>query len=351
MNHIDEGTIHAWIDGAVDAAQSREIESHVAECSVCAEAVAEARGLVAGASRILLALDDVPAGVTPKRAPVHKRQWRAAPWVTGIAAALVLAIGVTTWNREAVKSEMRQTVLVPETTETTASRPVANEAAPTPTTTQSAPLTKVVQGAAPAAPSESDVPKAARTGGQRRALSDVAQRAKDEREPARRDAAVERGMVAGGISGAAAGRAMASSAPAPKLDAIVATGAAEGRVRAALTSVEQRAGCYSVQLASQQKEKGFVPAASDAAKRTARAPAAAPAPASSRAEFSQNAAPLAMMIRLDTARTRSGFAVLAATSDSLIGFWSEIGTDSASVDLLARGEYVVTAKNRVECPK
>jgi hypothetical protein len=345
VKHLDEGTIHAWIDGAVDAAQSREIESHVAECSVCAEAVAEARGFVAGASRILLALDDVPAGVTPKRAPVPKRQWRAAPWVTGIAAALVLAIGVTTWNREAVKSEMRQTVLVPETA---ASRPAANEAAPTPTTTQSAPLAKVAQGAAPAAPSESDAPKAARTGGQRRALSDVAERRKDERVPVSRDAAVERGAVAGGISGAAAGRAMASSAPAPKLDAIVATGAAESRVRAVLTNIEQRAGCYSVQLESQQKEKGFVPAASDAAKRTARAPAAAPA--SSRAEFSQNAAPLAM-IRLDTARTRSGFAVLAATSDSLIGFWSEIGTDSASVDLLARGEYVVTAKNRVECPK
>src|SRR3954466_11940832 len=98
MNHIDAGTIHAWIDGALDATQSREIEAHVAECSVCAAAVAEERGMVAGASRILLALDDVPAGGTPKRAPARapvapRRQWRAAPWVTGIAAALILAVG------------------------------------------------------------------------------------------------------------------------------------------------------------------------------------------------------------------------------------------------------------------
>src|SRR5437867_13411292 len=107
MNHIDVGTIHAWLDGALDTAQAREVETHVAECSECAAAVAEERGMVAGASRILLALDDVPAGVTPKRAPVApRRQWRAAPWVTGIAAALILAVGVTTWNRGGVKKEM-----------------------------------------------------------------------------------------------------------------------------------------------------------------------------------------------------------------------------------------------------
>ena len=65
MNHLDEGTIHAWLDGALDAPQSREIEAHVADCAVCSAAVAEARGLIAGASRILGALDDVPAGVIP----------------------------------------------------------------------------------------------------------------------------------------------------------------------------------------------------------------------------------------------------------------------------------------------
>jgi hypothetical protein len=57
------------------------------------------------------------------------------------------------------------------------------------------------------------------------------------------------------------------------------------------------------------------------------------------------------MVRLDTARTRAGYAVLAATADSLIGFWSAISRDSASVDLLVRGEFVVTTKNRVACPK
>src|SRR5690242_7330430 len=66
MQHPEEGTIHAWLDGALDAEESARVEQHVAECAACANAVAEARGFVAGASRILAALDDVPAGVVPR---------------------------------------------------------------------------------------------------------------------------------------------------------------------------------------------------------------------------------------------------------------------------------------------
>ena len=35
MNHLDEGTIHAWLDGALDATQAREAEAHVAACATC----------------------------------------------------------------------------------------------------------------------------------------------------------------------------------------------------------------------------------------------------------------------------------------------------------------------------
>jgi len=66
--HLDEGTIHAWLDGALDAEEASRVARHAAECATCAAAVAEARGLVAGASRILTALDRVPGGVAPKTA-------------------------------------------------------------------------------------------------------------------------------------------------------------------------------------------------------------------------------------------------------------------------------------------
>lgn len=65
MEHIDEGTIHAWLDGALPADEGARIEAHVASCALCASAVAEARGLIAASSRILSALDDVPGGVIP----------------------------------------------------------------------------------------------------------------------------------------------------------------------------------------------------------------------------------------------------------------------------------------------
>src|SRR2546423_718928 len=80
MTHYDEGTIHEWLDGALDAEQSRALEAHIATCPACAAMVAEARGLVAASSRILTALDDVPGNVVPKKVvPLMKppkRQWR-----------------------------------------------------------------------------------------------------------------------------------------------------------------------------------------------------------------------------------------------------------------------------------
>ncbi|MGH7636149.1 MAG: zf-HC2 domain-containing protein, partial [Gemmatimonadaceae bacterium] len=117
MNHLDEGTIHSWLDGALDAPQSREIEAHVADCAACSAAVAEARGLIAGASRILGALDDVPAGVIPAGAsaapeipkredvvPIAARrqagrQWRVTRWASGIAAVLIGAVVLSTVHR------------------------------------------------------------------------------------------------------------------------------------------------------------------------------------------------------------------------------------------------------------
>lgn len=63
--HLDEGTIHTWLDGAFDAAPAAAIEAHVLACAVCAANVAEARGLIAGASRMIRALDVAPSGVVP----------------------------------------------------------------------------------------------------------------------------------------------------------------------------------------------------------------------------------------------------------------------------------------------
>jgi hypothetical protein len=121
MQHLDEGMIHAWLDGQLPRDEAASIEAHVAECRPCADAVAEARGLIAASSRILTALDGVQRDVAPKppsyaeasvsdgsTAPqpivtasaAHRAQRR---WFTGgtlaAAAMIVVAIGTVTIMR------------------------------------------------------------------------------------------------------------------------------------------------------------------------------------------------------------------------------------------------------------
>lgn len=63
--HVDEGTLHAWLDDALSADQSRTVELHIATCESCSMAAAEARGLIAASTRILSTLDEVPGNVIP----------------------------------------------------------------------------------------------------------------------------------------------------------------------------------------------------------------------------------------------------------------------------------------------
>ena len=105
MQHPDEGTIHAWLDGALRADEARAFEAHVAECAQCAAAVTEARGLLAASSRILSALDSVPGGVLPVSEPeIEKAErvipigrlsiWRSPGWR---AAAAIVLVGSVSW--------------------------------------------------------------------------------------------------------------------------------------------------------------------------------------------------------------------------------------------------------------
>jgi len=98
MQHLDEGTIHAWLDGELPPAERAAAEAHVAKCAECAAAVAEARGFIAASSRILTALDSVPGGVLPAastasgapRPGVYRRFMASRAWMA-VAAVLVLS--------------------------------------------------------------------------------------------------------------------------------------------------------------------------------------------------------------------------------------------------------------------
>jgi hypothetical protein len=90
--HIDEGTLHAWLDGALSPDESARVEAHIASCAACSAAAAEARGLVAAASRILTALDDVPGGVAPRRHGVERRHRLWTGWPLRAAAAVLFVV-------------------------------------------------------------------------------------------------------------------------------------------------------------------------------------------------------------------------------------------------------------------
>lgn len=108
--HADEGTIHAWLDGELPAAEAAALEAHVAACATCAAAVAEARGLVAASSRILGALDDVPAGVTPAivkaatagTARARQRVWRYPQFAAAAAVVILLAGSAVVYRQSGV---------------------------------------------------------------------------------------------------------------------------------------------------------------------------------------------------------------------------------------------------------
>ena len=90
MQHPDEGTIHALLDGQLPAEEAAALEAHAAECSECSAIIAEARGLIAASSRIVSALDAVPSGVIPIRKTV-KRPWYASTQLRAAAAVLFVA--------------------------------------------------------------------------------------------------------------------------------------------------------------------------------------------------------------------------------------------------------------------
>ena len=97
MQHLDEGTVHAWLDGALPTTEAREVEQHVADCSACADMVAEARGLVAGASRIVSSLDVARGNVIPKRpaggaGPSLWNSLHLTPARAALAATLMIAV-------------------------------------------------------------------------------------------------------------------------------------------------------------------------------------------------------------------------------------------------------------------
>lgn len=291
MNHLDEGTIHAWLDGGLSAAQSAEVDAHVKSCGECSARVVEARGLIAASSRILTALDDVPSNVTPKRAVVAPRRRRMAPWVSGLAAAAVLMV---LWRAGDVEQPTPlPQIQVPAIPPVSVPEPRLNPIDP-----------------APLPPAKS---ASIARGGQ--------------------------GVAAQDLAGA---QAAAPSAP-PASEAITTA-------MAASDERESMAGCYRLPAqpspAFGQIAAGAEVAAARAARPDQRGAAAAAAVAPSAANQRKTSADAALpqtIVRLDS------LGLVRNQADSVIGSWEVFRNDSARVTTNARSLFL-SGGSKVRCP-
>jgi Putative zinc-finger len=66
MSHLDEGTLHALLDGELDLAEIGEIQKHLGSCVACGSRLQEVRQVLAEADRLVGAVE-VPAGASRAR--------------------------------------------------------------------------------------------------------------------------------------------------------------------------------------------------------------------------------------------------------------------------------------------
>ena len=94
MSHVDDGTLHAYLDGELPPAERARVEAHVAECSPCRTRLAEERALIERASRLL----GLAQPVERPAPPMHQLRRPRLVWRLRVpiawAASVVLAVGL-----------------------------------------------------------------------------------------------------------------------------------------------------------------------------------------------------------------------------------------------------------------
>ena len=77
MSHLDEGTLHALLDGELDLAEVSEIQKHLGSCVACGSRLQEVKQVLAEADRLVGAME-VPAGA-PRARPEPPRSQPSPP--------------------------------------------------------------------------------------------------------------------------------------------------------------------------------------------------------------------------------------------------------------------------------
>ncbi len=102
MSHVDEGTLHAYLDGELPPAERTALETHLADCATCRATLTEERALRERASAVLGSARPAERPAPPleqlRREPKQSpwRVRRSFAWAASIALALGLGYSLRT---------------------------------------------------------------------------------------------------------------------------------------------------------------------------------------------------------------------------------------------------------------
>jgi len=228
MSHVDDGALHAYLDGELSPVERERLEAHVAACPACRARLDEERALVERASQLLgLALPLERAAPPP---PLHQLRHPRLMWRLRMplawAATVVLAIGFGYYIGGSSVGRVAPLV----------SPQAANRLEET-GVADSFVLAERAPAAAQDAPTASPRPPARRPAPARQVTVDGTL-AREEQQVAERDAAKARADSAAAAPAVVALeprvelRGAAPAAPAPLPQAVVVTGTAEADLSA-----------------------------------------------------------------------------------------------------------------------
>ena len=108
MSHVDDGTLHAYLDGELSPAEAHGVDAHLAQCPLCRTRLEDERALIARADELLglAAPPDQEAPPPPFRpgdlTPPVRLWWRVRlPLAWAATVALALGIGTYLGGRAA----------------------------------------------------------------------------------------------------------------------------------------------------------------------------------------------------------------------------------------------------------
>jgi len=105
MSHVDDGMLHAYLDGELAPVDARGVDAHVAQCPDCRRRLDEERALIARAAELLALATPPDRQVPPFRAGDVKapaRVWWRVRLPLAWAATVALALGIGSYlGREA----------------------------------------------------------------------------------------------------------------------------------------------------------------------------------------------------------------------------------------------------------